>query len=130
MKFTTKFATILLAVASTAAMANALGVGFNACPDVGVDIAGCQLLISVTAVNASGVGTAYFVTQNPTNDGAFDTDDDTLVGIQNDSTSSTPLTSITLDGALGSNIAGFDGDGACTSDADVGPDAGTHYSPG
>jgi hypothetical protein len=112
MKFTTKFATILLAMAGTVVMANASGLGFNACPDVGADLAGCELLISVTAVNASGVATAFFVQTNPTNDGPFDSTEDTLIGIQNDSAAGTPaLKSIVLTGTAG--LAGFDGDGAC-----------------
>jgi hypothetical protein len=132
MNFTKKLATILLAMAGTVVMANASGLGFNACPNVGNDTAGCQLLISVTSVSASGVGTAYFVTQNSNagSAGPFDESDDTLIGIQNDSSSGPALTSIVLDGTLGSDIAGFDGDGACTSDASTGPDAGTKYTPG
>jgi hypothetical protein len=124
-----KFLTVFLAMAGTAAMAHAGSAGFNACPNVGADTAGCELLISVTAVNTSGVATAFFVTANPSSlsSGPFDGSDDTLVGLQNDSDPTlypTALTSITLDGVVGSNLAGFEGDGACAGSGTSGT-----YSP-
>jgi hypothetical protein len=36
------FATILLAVTGAAGMAHAAAIGYNACPNVGADLAGCQ----------------------------------------------------------------------------------------
>jgi len=109
----TKFATILLAVTGAAGMAHAAALGYNACPNVGHDLAGCQLLISVTAVDTHGVATAFFITQNPdpASSGPFDGGDDVLLGIQNDSTSPTPLTSIVL--TITSGEESFEQDGAC-----------------
>jgi len=120
-----KFLTVFLAMAGTAAMAHAGSAGFNACPNVGADTAGCELLISVTAVNTSGVATAFFVTANPSSlsSGPFDGSDDTLIGIQNDAAAgSHALTSIVLVGTT--DIAGFDGDGACS-----GSGTANTYSP-
>ncbi len=118
-----KLLALVLTVATAAAVmahsAGAVSIGFNACPNVGADVDGCQLLISVTAVDAAGVGTAYFVTQNPVDDGPFDGIEDTLVGIQNNSTANA-LKSIVLTGAAGSFLAGFDGDGACAGTGSTG----------
>jgi hypothetical protein len=84
---------------------------FSGCPAVGLDLE-CRLLISVQTVDSFGKAVTFSVSENlavaPTYDGA----DDTLVGIQNNSNS--PLTSIMLTGVPGSNIAGFEGDGACS----------------
>lgn len=90
---------------------------FTQCPGVGSDPTGCQLLITVTAVNASGASTAFTVTQSTTDLGPFDNVEDTLVGIQNSSGS--VLKSILLSSPL--TIFGFDGDGACPTGS---------YSPG
>ena len=56
----------------------------------------------------------YFVSQNssPLSSGPYDGVDDTLVGIQNETTS--VLLSIVLTGPSGDTIAAFDGDGACS----------------
>jgi hypothetical protein len=86
-------------------------LNYGVCPNVGNDVNGCQLLITVTA-QSGGVAIAYTVTQNPVNDGPFDGAEDTLIGITN--LSGSTLTSIVLTGAPGSDIAGFDGDGACS----------------
>ena len=122
-----KITKILFAMAC-AATAHAATIGFNACPNVGLDLAGCQLLISVTQVNSSGVATAFYTTQNtsviPSSLGPYDGSDDTLIGIQNDSDPvlyPTPLISIVLTGFLGSNIAGFESDGACSGNFSVNP---------
>lgn len=115
-----RFVTFLLAITGTAVMAHAAGIGYNACPNVGLDLAGCQLLITVTAVDSLGAATGFFVTQNPDplSSGPYDGADDTLVGIQN-FTSST-LFSIVL---TGPGISGFEGDGACNGAYVPGPTA-------
>ena len=109
-----RLSTILLTMSSATVMAvMAYGTGvYGACPNVGADLAGCQILISVEEVNISGVATSWYISQNTTNDGPYDSSDDTLVGIQN--VTSQLLTSITLTGTLGSNLSGFEADGACS----------------
>src|ERR1035437_5604623 len=118
-----RFSTILLAMAGTAVMAQGASLGFNACPNVGADVFGCQLLISVTAVDSLGVGTAFFVTQNLSGSfGPYDGSDDTLVGIQNnDPNPLHTLLSITLTSTA--PIAAFEGDGACIGTYVPGPTA-------
>jgi hypothetical protein len=107
-----KFATILLAILAVSLTASAAPLSFSVCPNVDADTAGCELLINVTAVNGSGVATAFTVSTNPTDLGPFDGVEDTLLGITN--SSSGALTSIFLN-ATGSGAFGFDGDGACPS---------------
>jgi hypothetical protein len=70
------------------------------CPPVDKDT-GCQFLITVTN---SGV-----TVPNDPSQSQYDGEDDTLVGIENDS--SKPITSFPLSSAK--NIYGFDGDGLC-----------------
>jgi PEP-CTERM motif len=101
----------------TFAAVPSFATSFTQCPAVGYD-SGCQFLITVTAVNGSGVATAFTVTASSTVTGPFDGSDDTLVGIQN--ASGSVLNSITLSGAAGLNIFGFDGDGACSGDYQTG----------
>jgi hypothetical protein len=84
---------------------------FTQCPAVGSDATGCQLLITVTAVNGSGAATAFTVTQSTTDLGPFDNSEDTLIGILNSSNAT--LSSIFLSGGTGSGAFSFDGDGAC-----------------
>jgi hypothetical protein len=80
---------------------------------------GCGVLITVTAVDDSGRATVFSVT-NTGNGNPYDSDcecdgnDDTLVGIQNNS--GALLTSIILS-APTSPIFGFDGDGPCAFNA-------------
>jgi hypothetical protein len=83
-----------------------------ACPALGNDTLGCELLITVTSVNGSGVATGFTTSTNPTDQGPFDGADDTLVGILN--SSGATLTSISISGGT-TDIFGFDGDGACVS---------------
>jgi hypothetical protein len=80
---------------------------------------GCGAVITVTAVDANGNATAYTVTipnnsgNSPGNGNPYDGDDDTLIGILNNS--GAYLTSITLnspDTTFG-GIFNFDGDGPC-----------------
>jgi hypothetical protein len=73
---------------------------FEQCPHVDKD-AGCQFLIAVTS---NGVT----VTED-TSEGPYDGEDDTLVGVQN--SSSTAVSSIPLSSV--NNIFGLDGDGLC-----------------
>lgn len=78
---------------------------FPQCPAVGVNT-GCQFLIQI---NADGTVSVLQDTAPP-NNGPYDGVEDTLVGVQNNSTNvvtSLPLTST-------ATIFGFDGDGPCT----------------
>ena len=70
---------------------------------------GCGVLITVTAIDGSGRATTFNVT-SPGNGNPYDTAEDTLVGIQNNSGGL--LTSIILSSPT-SPIFGFDGDGPC-----------------
>ena len=120
-----KFSTILLAMAGTAVMAHAAGLGFGACPNVGADNNGCGILISVTTVTG-GVGGPFFVTAgsllNGLIAGPYDGSDDTLVGIQNnDPNPAHTMYSITLTSTA--LIAAFEGDGACIGTYVPGPTA-------
>jgi hypothetical protein len=94
-----------------AATAFAGVVSFPECPAVGIDTSGCELLITVTAVNGSGAATVFNVAASSPDLGPFDTADDTLIGILN--SSSGVLDSITLTSTV--DIFGFDGDGACAA---------------
>lgn len=115
----TKFLTITVLLLSAALMASGAGIGFNACPAVGADTLGCEILVSVTAVSSLGVGTAFFVATNSPDQGPFDGVEDTLIGIQNNSLVNA-LKSITL---TSPGIAGFDRDGACIGTYTPGPTA-------
>jgi hypothetical protein len=73
---------------------------FTQCPPVGADTS-CGILIVVTDQSVS--------VYNDPSQGPFDTEDDTLIGVQNDSSGtlySLPLSST-------DDIFGFDGDGIC-----------------
>jgi hypothetical protein len=97
---------IVLAILSLAtcalciAPAGASAAAFGQCPPVQKDT-GCQFLITVTD---SGVTVSEDNTQGP-----YDGEDDTMVGIQNNS--SKTVTSIPISSEEG--IFGFDGDGIC-----------------
>jgi hypothetical protein len=84
---------------------------FTQCPPTGADTNGCELLITVTAVDGSGAATAFTVTTSSPDQGPFDSSEDTLIGITNAATIA--LKSIVLSGPAGSGVFGFDGDGAC-----------------
>jgi hypothetical protein len=73
---------------------------FTQCPPVDKDT-GCQFLL---VVSSGGVTVGTDASQGP-----YDGEDDTLVGIEN--TSSSPIPSFPLSSAK--NIFGFDGDGMC-----------------
>jgi hypothetical protein len=92
---------------------------FPECPAVGSDTGGCEFLITVTAVNAAGAGTAFTVAASSPDLGPYDGSDDTLVGLLN--SSSGTLKSVGLTSTL--DIFGFDGDGACDGAYAPGPTA-------
>ncbi|HKN61739.1 MAG TPA: PEP-CTERM sorting domain-containing protein [Candidatus Acidoferrales bacterium] len=103
---------LVFAVLLTGAPAYAIPVvSFPQCPAVGADTSGCEFLITVTSVSG-GSATAFSVAVSNPDLGPFDSSDDTLVGILNSSGST--LDSISLTGAGGLDIFGFDGDGACS----------------
>lgn len=103
-----------MALLTLAAASSFAGTSFSQCPATGADISGCEFLITVTAVNGSGAATAFTVAVSSPDYGPFDGEDDTLVGIQN--ASGATLNSISLTGAGGLDIFGFDGDGACSGE--------------
>lgn len=112
---------LLLCVMGFAAL-TAFGapISFNECPAVGNDTSGCELLITVTSVDSSGASTAFFVTTSSPDQGPFDGEDDTLVGIINESSGT--LKSIALAGSGDDGgIFAFDSDGACSGDYTPGP---------
>jgi hypothetical protein len=78
---------------------------FTECPQVGVDV-GCQFLIDVTA---SGTNVLQDSTQGP-----YESSEDALIGVKNDSSS--PLSSIPIS-TPGSGTFSFDGDGLCDNGA-------------
>lgn len=83
---------------------------FPECPAVGDDTSGCELLITVTAVDAGGNATAFTVSDSSPDLGPFDGTEDTLIGVLNSSGST--LISLAISSTL--DIFGFDGDGACS----------------
>lgn len=111
MKFA--LATMMLAVGTASVWAA------TPCPAVGSDTNGCEFIITVTAVNASGAATAFTVAVNAPDQGPYDGSDDTLVGIIN--SSGGVLKSITLSNAAGQ--FGFESDGACIGTFNPGPTA-------
>jgi hypothetical protein len=78
---------------------------FTECPQVGVDV-GCQFLIDVTP---GGTTVLQDSTQGP-----YESSEDSLIGIKNDSSS--PLSSIPIS-TPNSDTFGFDGDGICDNGA-------------
>lgn len=82
----------------------------NSCPAVGSST-GCGVQLNITA-QSGGVGTSYTIA-NLGNGNPYDGNDDTVVGITNNTTAT--VTSITLEASITSNAFGFDGDGACTT---------------
>jgi hypothetical protein len=112
MKWGLSVAAALALMAFAAVPSFAVPVSFPQCPATGFDTTGCEFLITVTAVNGSGAATAFSVAVSSPDLGPFDGADDTLVGIVN--SSGATLNSITLTGAGGLDIFGFDGDGACS----------------
>jgi PEP-CTERM motif len=79
------------------------------CPAVGADSNGCELVITVTAVNGTGAATAFTVATSTPDQGPYDAVEDTLVGVKN--SSGAVLTSLALSSPL--DAFAFDGDGPC-----------------
>lgn len=75
---------------------------FTECPQVGVDL-GCQFLIDITP---NGTQILQDTTQGP-----YESSEDALIGVKNDSSS--PLSSIPISTPSGSGTFSFDGDGMC-----------------
>ena len=106
-------AVLSLAVPATGALA-APTPPFTQCPDVYLDT-GCQYLIDVTTgTNAGQQATVYVDSNQPLIDGS----EDTLVGVQNDSSAAVSTLYIGVDGS-GDNDFGFDGDGLCNASPPV-----------
>jgi hypothetical protein len=118
---TTMTRKLVIAALFVAGALMARAATFTQCPPVGADALGCQLLITVTAIDGAGAATAFTVAQSTTDTGPFDNSEDTLIGITN--SASGTLTSVFLDGGAGSAAFGFDGDGACTGSYSPGPTA-------
>ena len=124
---------IFAAVASVLAVGASLVVGpgvpagattapappFTECPAIGASPS-CEILLVVNADNTVSVVGDPSV-------GPFDGNDDTLVGIINDSTSA--VAAVTVSGP-GSDLSGFDGDGICSGDYGTwNGSAGCPYGP-
>jgi hypothetical protein len=88
---------------SSAAQAASSGPPFAQCPAIGASPS-CEILIQINTDHSVTVLADPGVEQ-------YDGSDDTLVGIQNNSSS--PVAAITVTGP-GSDLSGFDGDGICT----------------
>ena len=73
---------------------------------------GCGVIITVTAVDGNGNATAATITV-PGNGNPYDGDDDTLVGVQNNSGGVLLAVTLTSSSTTFGGIFGFDGDGAC-----------------
>ena len=112
----------LLALAALPAFA--APISFPECPAVGHDISGCQLLITVTATNGSGIATAFNVSTSSPDLGPFDGSDDTLIGVLNSAPGGLFQIFFTVEG-MRETFAGADHDGACFGSGGV-----AHYSPG
>ena len=78
---------------------------FNQCPAIGADTS-CGILLTI---NADG---SITVDQDPTQ-GPFDAIEDTLIGVQNNSTQTIPTLHLTSSVTAGDLPFGFDGDGIC-----------------
>ena len=106
------FLAVLIVAAAFAAAPSAAVAGpvspFTQCPGVGLDPTGCQFLV---VFNADSTISTF---QSTTDLGPYDGIEDTLVGIQNNT--SAPILLLTLGPAVGNSGLGpfgFDGDGAC-----------------
>jgi hypothetical protein len=98
----------LVLMVGTGVIASAAAI--TQCPPVGLDTAGCGILITITSASG-GNATAFTVVaaSNPTQ-GPYDGSEDTLVGVQNNS--GVTVNSLALSSST--DIFGFDGDGPCT----------------
>lgn len=110
-------AVVAVSVFAVAGAASASAALFPQCPPVGVNT-GCAILITI---NPNGT-TMVQADPEPPNNEAYDGEDDTLVGIQNNATF--PLAAINLSSTT-EPIFGFDGDGICDPGlGGTGPDPG------
>lgn len=82
------------------------GPMFTQCPAVGANT-GCQFLITIASDGTVGVAQDT----NPPNNGPYDSADDTLVGVLNNS--SNTITSLPLSSSS-ADIFGFESDGPCS----------------
>lgn len=97
-------------------------ISFPECPAVGQDTSGCELLITVTATNGSGVATAFNVTTSSPDLGSYNGGDGTLIGVLNSSSGGVFLVDFAIAGTLN-----FDLHGACLG---TGSPLTSAYSPG
>jgi hypothetical protein len=98
-------------------------ISFPECPAVGHDSSGCELLITVTAVNGNSIATAFTVSTSSPDLGPFDGSDDTLIGVLNLAPAAVFEVFFTV--APGTGSFAFNGDGACFGSGGV-----SLYSPG
>jgi hypothetical protein len=92
-------------------------ISFPECPGVGLD-AGCELLITVTATNGSGVATAFTVSTSITDPGSYDGGGDgTLIGVLNSAAGG--VFSLSFAVAPGTGSLAFDLHGACAETGGV-----------
>jgi lysophospholipase L1-like esterase len=104
-RITISLAATVVALALGAAPASAApSPPFSQCPPVGAD-SSCALLIYATSAGQLGVAGDP---SQPVYDGV----EDTLIGVQNDSSS--PISSIPITATTGKDLFAFDGDGLCT----------------
>jgi hypothetical protein len=106
----------MLTAAASPASAATPTPPFTQCPGIGADTSGCGLLL---IINADGTVTVLSSGQGP-----YDGIDDTLVGVQNNTTTS--ITKLSLTGTT--QPFGFDGDGLC-SGSFTGTPAGCPFGP-
>lgn len=107
-----RWAWIALGVLTAISQAPAATI-FTQCPPTGLDTNGCELLVTVLAVNTSGAATSWNVATSVPDQGPFDGSEDTLIGIVNSATAN--LKSITFSGSAGGvGIFAFDLDGDCS----------------
>ena len=93
-------------------------ISFPECPAVGHDTSGCELLITVTATNGSGIATAFNVTTSSPDLGPFDGIDDTLIGVLNSAPGGLFQVFFNVGGSP-ETFAGANKDGACFGTAGV-----------
>jgi hypothetical protein len=110
--FTAAAAALWLFLTGTA-LAAAPSPPFNECPAIGADTS-CAILIYIDDNGAQ-------ILTDPSQ-GVYDGNEDTLIGVLNDTTSTT-ISSIPLSGTSG--VFGFDGDGICSPNNSTQP-----FSPG
>ncbi|HEY6346403.1 MAG TPA: PEP-CTERM sorting domain-containing protein [Bryobacteraceae bacterium] len=102
-------------------------VNFSECPAVGLDTSGCEILITVTATNGSGIATAFTVTTSSPDQGSYDGGDGTLIGILNSPSDTGGVFNLSFAIAPGTGSLDFDMHGACLG---TGSPLESAYSPG